>query len=71
MLKCVLLIALTYCAHHADENKPKQPYVCMKDFQIPAIFTLQFSVKKSKNLGGLGNPQTLIFFKNILRSVFL
>ena len=39
MLKCVLLIALTYCADHADENKPKQPYVCMNDFQIPAIFT--------------------------------
>ena len=49
MLTCILLIALTYCAHHADENKSKQPYVCMKDFQITAIFTLQFSVKKSKN----------------------
>ena len=49
MLTCILLIALTYCAHHADENKSKQSYVCMKDFQITAIFTLQFSVKKSKN----------------------
>ena len=43
------LIALSYCAHHADKNKPKQPYICMKDFQITAISTLRFSVKKSKN----------------------
>ena len=49
MLKCVLLIALTYCAYPADKNKPKQPYVCKKDFRIPTIFTLRFSVKKSKN----------------------
>ena len=43
------LIALSYCARHADENKPKQPYVCMNDFQIPTISTLWFSVKKIKN----------------------
>ena len=42
------LNALSYCAHHADENKPIQSYVCMKDFQITAISTLWFSVKKSK-----------------------
>ena len=64
-------IALSYCARHADENKLKQPYVCMNDFQITTISTLWFSVKKSKIWGGLGNPQTLIFFKNILHSVFL
>ena len=49
MLKCILLIALTYCAYHADENKPKQLCVCMKNFQIPGHFTLRFSIKKSKN----------------------
>ena len=64
-------IALSYCARHADKNKPKQPYVCMKDFQITTTSPLWFSVKKSKIWGGLGNPQTLIFFKNISHSVFL
>ena len=51
------LIVLSYCAHNADKNKSKQPYVCMKDFQITAISTLWFSIKKSKIWGGLGNPQ--------------
>ena len=26
------LIVVTYCDHHADENEPQKPYICMKDF---------------------------------------
>ena len=65
------LTSLNDGAHYADKNEPKQPQVCMKNFGITANSSFQVFVKNIKILGGLGNLQLSIFFKNILHMVFL
>ena len=58
-------------AHYTDKNEPKQPQVCMKNFVITTNSSFRVFVKNIKLLRGLGNPQLLISFKNILHMVFL
>ena len=64
------LISLNDGAYYADKNEPKQPRVCMKNLRIAANSSFQVLIKNII-LGGLGNPQLSIFFKNILHMVFL
>ena len=63
--------SLNDSAHYADKNELKQPQVCMKNFGITADSSFQVFVKNMKILGGLGNSQLSIFFKNISHVVFL
>ena len=59
-------------AYYADKNEPKQPQVCINNFAISQLIqVLRFLSENIKILGGLGNPQLTIFFKNILHMVFL
>ena len=65
------LTSLNDGAYYAYKNESKQQQVCMKNFRIAANSSFPVFVKNIKILGGLGNPQLSIFFKNILHMVFL